>query len=87
MTPWTVAHQDSLSMRFPRQEYWSGLLLASSGDLSDPRFEIGSPELWADSLPSESPGISVLGGLRLNNKLGRDKDTGVRHMRGLRPWC
>ena len=23
--PWTVAHQASLSMRFPRQEYWSGL--------------------------------------------------------------
>ena len=25
MTPWTVAHQDPLSMGFPRQEYWSGL--------------------------------------------------------------
>ena len=24
-TPWTVAHQISLSMGFPRQEYWSGL--------------------------------------------------------------
>ena len=24
MTPWTLAHQASLSMRFPRQEYWSG---------------------------------------------------------------
>ena len=23
--PWTVAHQASLSMGFPRQEYWSGL--------------------------------------------------------------
>ena len=21
-TPWTVAHQASLSMEFPRQEYW-----------------------------------------------------------------
>ena len=25
MTPWTVAHQASLSMGFSRQEYWSGL--------------------------------------------------------------
>ena len=25
VTPWTVAHQASLSMGFPRQEYWSGL--------------------------------------------------------------
>ena len=24
-TPWTVAHQDSPSMGFSRQEYWSGL--------------------------------------------------------------
>ena len=25
VTPWTVAHQDLLSMGFSRQEYWSGL--------------------------------------------------------------
>ena len=25
-TPWTVALQTPLSMGFPRQEYWSGLL-------------------------------------------------------------
>ena len=25
VTPGTVAHQASLSIRFPRQEYWSGL--------------------------------------------------------------
>ena len=24
-TPWTVAHQTPLSLRFPRQEYWGGL--------------------------------------------------------------
>ena len=24
VTPWTVAHQASLSMEFSRQEYWSG---------------------------------------------------------------
>ena len=36
-TPWTVAHQTPLSMRFPRQEYWCRLPFASSGDLPLPR--------------------------------------------------
>ena len=34
-TPWTVAHQARLSMRFPRQEYWSGLPFPPPGDLPD----------------------------------------------------
>ena len=34
-TPWTVAHQTSLSMGFPRQEYWSGLPCPPPGDLPD----------------------------------------------------
>ena len=33
--PWTVAHQAPLSMKFPRQEYWSGLLFPLPGDLSN----------------------------------------------------
>ena len=36
VTPWTVAHQDALSMGFPRQEYWSGLSFPSPGDLPNP---------------------------------------------------
>ena len=32
-THWTVAHQASLSVGFPRQEYWSGLPLPTPGDL------------------------------------------------------
>jgi len=44
-TPWTVAHQASLSTGFPRQEYWSGLPFPSPGDLSDPGLEPPSPEL------------------------------------------
>ena len=28
-TPWTVAYEASLSMGFPRQEYWSGVPLPS----------------------------------------------------------
>ena len=36
VTPWTVAHQASLSMGFSRQEYWSGLPLPPPGYLPDP---------------------------------------------------
>ena len=32
-TPWTVAHQAPLYMRFPRQEYWSGLPFSSPEDI------------------------------------------------------
>ena len=35
VTPWTGAHQAPLSMRFPRQEYWSGLPFPPPGDLPD----------------------------------------------------
>ena len=41
--PWTVAHQAPRSMGFPRQEYWSGLLFPSSGDLPNPGIECASP--------------------------------------------
>ena len=44
-TPWTIAHQASLSMGFSRQEHWSGLPLASPGDLPDSEIEPGSPAL------------------------------------------
>ena len=43
MTPWTVACQASLSMGFPKQEYWSGLPLPSPRDLLDPGIEPTSP--------------------------------------------
>ena len=38
-TPWTVARQAPLSMGFSRQEYWSGLLCLSPGDLPRPGIE------------------------------------------------
>ena len=53
VTPWTVACQASLSMGFPRQEYWSGLPFPSPGDLPNPGIEPWSPALQADSLPTE----------------------------------
>ena len=55
-TLWTVAHQASLSIGFPRQEYWSGLPFPSPGHLPGPGIEPGSLTLQADSLVSEPPG-------------------------------
>ena len=49
-TQWTVARQAPLSMGFSRQECWSGLLLASPGDLPDPGIKSRSPALQAYSL-------------------------------------
>ena len=55
MTPWTVARQAPPSMRFSRQEYWSGLPCPPPGDLPNPRIEPRPPALRADSLPAEPP--------------------------------
>ena len=52
-TPWIVARQAPLSMRFSKQEYWSGLPFPSSGDLPIPGIEPRSPALQADSLMTE----------------------------------
>ena len=48
---WTAALQAFLSMRFPRQEYWSELPPCSPGDLPDPKIEVRSPALQQDSVP------------------------------------
>ena len=58
-TPWTVAHQAPLSMKFSRQEYWSGVPFLFPQDLPDPGIEPGAPALQADSLLSELPGKSI----------------------------
>ena len=59
---WTLAHQTPLSMRFPRQEYWSGLPFPYPGDLPDPGIKPISPV--APTLPggfftTEPPGKLV----------------------------
>ena len=41
-TPWIIAHQAPLSMKYSRQEYWSGLPFSSPGDLPDPGIELTS---------------------------------------------
>ena len=60
MTSWTVACQASLSMGFPRQEYWSGLPFPSPGDLPDlGRDETTSPvSLALAFFTTEPPGKS-----------------------------
>ena len=42
-TPWTVAFQAPLAMRFFRQEYWSGFPCPPPEDLSNPGIEPVSP--------------------------------------------
>ena len=53
--PWTVARQAPPSMRFSRQEYWSGLPFPSPGDHPDPGIEPRSP-IAGRRLTSAPPG-------------------------------
>ena len=61
VTLWTVACQVSLSMEFPRQEYWSGLPFPSPEDLSDPGTEPASPALADRFFTTELPGKPING--------------------------
>ena len=53
MTPWTVAHQDPLSLESSKQEYYSGLTFLSPGYLPHPETESVSPILAGRSFTSE----------------------------------
>ena len=55
-TSWAAAYQAPLSVGFSRQEYWSGQLFPSPGDLPNPGTEPRSSALQVDSLLSEPPG-------------------------------
>ena len=50
-TLWTIAREAPLFMRFPRQEYWSGLPFPPSGDFPDPGIE---------PTPPASPALQIL---------------------------
>ena len=67
-TPWTIARQAPLSMKFSRQEYWNGLSFPTPGDLLDPGIKpesLVSPALAGHySLPLVPPFINQL----TNNK-------------------
>ena len=56
VTPWIVACQTFLSMRFPRHEYWSGLPFSSLGDLPNPGIKSTSPALAGGFFATEPPG-------------------------------
>ena len=53
---WIIAFQAPLSVRFSRQEYWTGLPCPPPGDLPNPKMEPRSPALWVHSLLTEPPG-------------------------------
>ena len=58
-TPWTVVLQAPLSMGLSKQEYWSGLLFPSPGDLTNPGMEspfLVSPALAGGFFTTEPPG-------------------------------
>ena len=48
-----IAHHASLSMGFPRQEYWCGLAFPSPGDLPDAGIEPTSPALAGEFFTTE----------------------------------
>ena len=58
--PQTVTCQAPLSMGFPRQEYWSGLLFPSPGDLPDLGIKLAFPALAGGFFTTEPPGKSTL---------------------------
>ena len=55
-TPWTISHQDPLTMGFLREEHYSGLPFPSPGDIPDPGIEPMSPELTGGFFTTEPPG-------------------------------
>ena len=59
-TPWTAAHQASLSMEFSRQEHGSGLLFPSLGELPNPGIKPTSPALASGFFTTEPPGKPVM---------------------------
>ena len=61
VTPWAIPHQASLSMGFPRQEYWSGLQCPPLEDLPDPGTELASPALAGGFFATEPPGKPLTG--------------------------
>ena len=67
-TPWTVACQAPLSMRFPRQEYWNELPFPSPGDRPNPGIKPvypASSALAGGVFPTESSEKSTMADFEL----------------------
>ena len=68
-TPWTADHKAPLSMRFSRQEYWSGLPFPSPGDLSDPGIKPVFPALVGGFFTTDPHGKSR----KMNNPIKKEE--------------
>ena len=80
-TPWTVARQAPLCMRFPRQEYWSGLPFPTPGGLSDPRIKptsLGSLALAGRFFTPVPLGHPVLRQETFSTILKKNKNNGAK---------
>ena len=70
-TPWTVAHQAPLSMRFPKQEQWNGWPFPPLEDLPDPGIEPAAPELAVGFFIAEPTEKPITKYKRQEQKLGK----------------
>ena len=60
LIPWNAANQVPLSIRFTRQEYWSGLPFPPPGPHPNPRIKPGSPVLAGGFFITVSPEMPSL---------------------------
>ena len=77
VTPWTAAHQASLSMEFSRQEYSCRLPFPTPVDLPNPGTKIlslVSPELSGRRFTTVLPGKATVPQFKKLKKLGLIKD-------------
>ena len=59
VAPWAVAYQAPLTIKYSRQEYWSGVTFPLPGDLPNPGIEptsLESPALAGRFFTTEPPG-------------------------------
>ena len=76
MTPWTVAHQASLSIGFPMPKYWSALPFLPPENLPEPGIKPTSPvapALASKFLNTEPPG-KLIPDLLQNRKEGKGEE-------------
>ena len=84
VTLWTIAHQAPLSMRFSRQEYWSGLPCPPPGDLPDPGMEtvsLVSPALAGGLFTTWASLVA-----QMVKNLPAIRETWARFLAGKIPW-
>ena len=85
---WTVACQAPLSMRFPRQQYWSGLPCPLPGDLLDLGIELTSPALAGGFFTTEPRGKHYpTPGLDIKNLFPRRRKSWRRYREVKRSYC